>query len=128
MYIPKVGDKITRKQDGVKFIILVVVGDIVEYVQDYKGSTTSFSVNCCIFSKTFTENLFTYPKEKFVPSKGDKCYYPLYDYSNDSKYAFFDWGGSMGINRQHAMLANGLLFATEAEAIEARDKMIKAIQ
>lgn len=128
MYTPKVGDKITRKQDGVQFIILVAVDDIVEYVQYNKGANTSFSVNCCVFSKIFTEDLFTYPKEKFVPKRGETYYYPSFDYTDDVKVLSYKWRESMGCNREDAMLAKGLIFATKEEAIEARDKMIKAIQ
>lgn len=124
MYIPKVGDVIKRKTNNDYFTIIFIVNNLIGYCSNNYGNIFVTS----IFSDTFTESRFIYPKEKFVPKIGDTYYYPSFDYSDDIKVLSYKWRGYMSCNREDAMLAKGLIFATEQEALEARDKMISSLK
>ena len=79
-------------------------------------------------SAVFPENSFIYPKEKFVPEEKQQVYAPCLSNGDIGYSVFLYKTGEYGCNRERDMLSEGLIFATKEEALETRDKMIKAIQ
>ena len=127
MYTPKVGDKITHKELTDYYVICLVIGDIVGYTRS--GTDQVYLTNNV--NKTFHGYIF--PKTKWLPKKGETCYYPLLDCSHG--YGMTEGVGElkyvddpMGIVRQNYLLDNGLFFKTKEEALACRAKMMEAIK
>lgn len=131
MYIPKVGDVIKNSNHNYKQVtIVLVVGEFLGYC--YQDGNSVY-VDNRFSAKDWAKNGWVFPKEKFVPIKGEDCFYPLFDYDHGygctigvGKLKFRD--DAMGVQRQEHLLSSGLLFKTKEEAIECRNIMLKAIQ
>ncbi len=122
MYIPKVGDVLKDRNSGNLFKILSIVDNFITYVAFTGTRIIGNTYTIFDFSKSFPEKDFEYPKEKFVPKCGERFCYPSF---NSRGFYDVEYDGN---DTQLALIKDGLVFATKGEAIEARDKMIKAIQ
>jgi hypothetical protein len=126
MYIPKVGDVLITKNGVDSFKILNVVDNFITYISFNNNGILGDTHTIFNFSKSFPESYVNYPKVKFEPLNGQVVYCPLFN--SDEKFSSFTYSVVVSCSYKFNYKNIGMLFATKEEAIDARDKMLKAIQ
>lgn len=125
LYTPKVGDVIRVKDSSSYYTIMIIVNELVGILSS-NSSSISFTSN---FDGYFDKSRVIFPKEKFVPLKGQQYYYPVFDNGIDIGYGVSMWqDGKIGCGREIQLLQQGMIFNNKEEAVEARDKMIASLK